>query len=420
MNDMILRNAFRRKGRTTMTVVAVAISMTLLVSMLSIAEGILYNAQVSIEESKRDIIVSSGGIHGITDGHTMTDELKALENVSAASAVLITGGTELLSLNFTDEGSGEDKTRSALGIGIVPDDEFSFLGDETERQFRDIFEIKYNDWFEEGGDPHYDNNYTGEWTYEIILDGTFAQRHNLTQGTRLKINDHPMDFKIVGTVTTILSEELLMDFDFGIIIMHLSELQSLLNLTANDLISSVSVSLEDEHKDVSAARDVAQSIKNKYPYYSVATKEDRLDSIEDELSLAQLLYTAIGSVSMVIGLLFVACIMIMSVFERTNEFGMMRAIGISKKTIFVQTLLESMVLVLIGAGAGIILGYFGSAAMGDWLRETSGLNREFTVFTPNLVISSIIIVIGFGSLISIYPAWQAARKKILDALRFIR
>jgi putative ABC transport system permease protein len=213
---------------------------------------------------------------------------------------------------------------------------------------------------------------------------------------------------------------LLIDFDFGIIIMHLSELQSLLNLTANDVISSVSVSLEDEHKDVNAARDVAQNIKEQYPFYSVATKEDRLKSIEDELSLAQLLYTAIGSVSMIIGLLFVACIMIMSVFERTNEFGMMRAIGISKKTIFMQTLLESMVLVIIGAGIGLFFGYFGSVATGDWLRETSGLNRDFTVFTPNLVITSLIIVISFGSLISIYPAWQAARKKILDALRFIR
>lgn len=417
---MILRNAFRRKGRTTMTVTAVAISMALLVSMLSIAEGILYNAQVGIEESKRDIIVASEGFHGISDGHTMKENLKGYENVSAASAILVTDGTEWLSLNFTDPVSGHQEDLSAFGIGIVPDDEFSFLEDETERQFRDIFEIKFNDWFEEGGDPHYDNNYSGEWTYEVLLDETFATKHNLTHGSQLNINNHPVNFSITGTITTILSEDLPIEVNFGILIMHLSELQSLLNLTANDVITSVSVSLDDEHKDVKAARDVALNIKDDYPFYSVATKEDRLDSIADELSLAQLLYTAIGSVSMIIGLLFVTCIMIMSVFERTNEFGMMRAIGISKKTIFKQTLLESMVLVIIGAGIGLVFGYFGSVATGDWIRETSGLNRDFTIFTPNLVITSMIIVIGFGSLISIYPAWQASRKKILDALRFIR
>ncbi len=420
MNKMILRNAFRRKGRTTMTVAAVAISMALLVSMLSIAEGILYNAQVGIEESKRDIIVASEGVHGITNGHALKDELKGYENISAASALLVTDWTELLSLNFTDPGSGEHENPSAIAIGIVPDDEFAFLGDETERQFSDIFEFKFNDWFEEGGDPHYDNNYTGEWTHEILLDQTFAERHNVVKGSQLEINNHPVSFRIIGTITTIFSEDLFVDIDIGIIIMHLSELQSLLNLTANDVVSSVSISLEDDHKDVNAARDIAQNIKEQYPFYSVATKEDRLDSIADELSLAQLLYTAIGSVSMIIGLLFVACIMIMSVFERTNEFGMMRAIGISKKTIFIQTLLESMVLVIIGAGIGLVFGYYGSVATGNWLRETSGLNRDFTIFTPNLVIISMIIVIGFGSLISIYPAWQAARKKILDALRFIR
>ena len=417
---MILRNAFRRKGRTGMTVTAVAISMALLVSMLSIAEGILYTAQMSIEESKRDIVVSSGGIHGITNGHALTEELRGHENISAASAVLVTDTTETLSLNVTDPETGENIIRQAFGIGIVPDDEFAFLGDETERQFRDIFELRFNDWFQVGGDPHYENNYTGEWTYEILMDETFAKRYNLINGSGLEINDHPLDFKIVGTISTIFSEDLLSELDIGIIIMHLSELQSLINLTDSDVITSVSVSLEDEHKNVNAARDIAQEIKEQYPYYSVATKEDRLDSIEDELSLAQLLYTAIGSVSMIIGLLFVACIMIMSVFERTNEFGMMRAIGISKRTIFMQTLLESMVLVIIGAGIGLIFGFYGSIAMGDWLREASGLNRDFTVFTPNLVINSMIIVIGFGSIISIYPAWQAARKKILDALRFIK
>ena len=418
---MIMRNAFRRKGRTAMTIAAVAISMTLLVSMLSIAEGILYNAQVGIEESKRDIIVASEGIHGIVNGHELVSELKNNENVSAASAILITDWSEFLLLNITDPRSGTQENFLALGVGLVPDDELAFLLDEDERRFRDFFEVKCNDWFGVGGDPHYENNYTGEWTHEIMIDDAFAQRHNLSADSEILINDHPVGFRINGTVSTILSGEGIFEgIDIGVVMMHLSELQSLLNLTANDVITSVSISLEDEHKDVNAARDIAQNIKVEYPFYSVATKEDRLDSISDELSLAQLLYTAIGSVSMIIGLLFVACIMIMSVFERTNEFGMMRAIGISKKTIFKQTLSESMVLVIIGAGIGLIFGYYGSVAMGDWLRETSGLNRDFTVFTPNLVFNSMIIVIGFGSLVSIYPAWQAARKKILDALRFIR
>jgi ABC-type antimicrobial peptide transport system permease subunit len=418
---MILKNAFRRKGRTTMTVAAVAISMALLVSMLSIAEGILLNAELGIEESKRDIIVSAQGAHGIVNGHGLVKEMVANENVSAASAILFTDWSEFLVLNITDPNTQIANDFLALGVGIVPDDEENFLGDETERRFRDVFEVKFNDWFEVGGDPHYENDYTGEWTYEMLIDETFANKHNISKGTEFFINDHPVRFHVSGTITTILSGEGIFEgIDIGVIMMHLSELQSLLNVTENDLITSLSVSLEDDKKDVETSRSVAQGIRTKYPFYNVLTKEDRLQSVQDQIVLARLFYTAIGSVSMIIGLLFVACIMIMSIFERTNEFGMMRAIGVSKKTIFVQTLLESMVLVVTGAIVGLIFGYFGSNALGDYLRSLTGINREFTAYTPELIMQSLFLVICFGTLISLYPAWQASRKKVVEALRFIK
>jgi ABC-type antimicrobial peptide transport system permease subunit len=412
---MILRNAFRRKGRTAMTITAVAISMALLISMLSIAEGILINAQTGIEESKRDIIISAEGAHGIANGHGLIKDLKTTGNISDASAVLVTDWTEFLVLNFTDPGT------NSIGVGLVPGDEEAFLIDETERRFRDIFEVKFNDWFNVDGDPHYENNYTGEWTYEIMIDENFAKRHNLSKDSELRINNHLVNFHIIGTISTILSDEgLLEGVDLGVVVMHLSELQELINLTANDLITSVSISLAEEHKDVETSRVIAKDIKTKYPFYNVMTKEDRLKSVQDQLVLAGLFYTAIGSVSMLIGVLFVACIMIMSIFERTNEFGMMRAIGISKKTIFLQTLIESMVLVMTGAFIGLIFGYFGSQAIGDYLRTSTGFNQEFTAFTPQLLVQSLLLIICFGTIISLYPAWTAARKKVVEAMRFIR
>jgi putative ABC transport system permease protein len=417
---MILENAFRRKGRTAMTILAVAISMALLVSMLSIAEGILQNAVSGIKESKRDIIVTGEGVHGIVDGHLFADLLEENENVSATSAAL--GDTsDLLDITFPDPDTGEDIMRAAMGIGIIPDDEKLFLGDADERRLRDIFEVKFHDWFNVGGDPHYENGYNGPWTYEILIDSTFANRHNLSIGDEIQIDTHPNKFHINGTFSTILSGEGLSGiFDLGIIIMHLSELQSIIGVEEDDLISSVSIALKEDHKDVKAAREIARDIKATYPFYSVRTKEDRLDSVSDQLELARVFYTAIGSVSMIIGLLFVACIMIMSVYERTNEFGMLRAIGISKKTIFTQTLGESMILVLIGGLIGLVFGFFGSQILGDYLRTTSGFNQQFTAFTPQLMIQSLAIIIIFGSLISLYPAWQASKKNVLDALRFIR
>jgi ABC-type antimicrobial peptide transport system permease subunit len=418
---MILKNAFRRKGRTAMTMLAVAISMALLVSMLSIAEGILENAISGIEESKRDIIVTGEGVHGIVNGHELSDTLLEDENVSATSPIVATDWTELLTLNFTDPNSKETRKRAAIGVGFIPERESLFLGDASERRLRDLFEIQFNNWFDVPGDPHYDNGYTGPWTYEVLIDETFAERHNLSIGDKMFISDHPQEFMVHGTFKTILSGEgVFENIDIGVVILHLSELQSLMGIDSQDLVSTISISLEEGHKDVRTARDVAKRLKDEYPFYNVATIEDRLDSVSSQLELARLFYTAIGSVSMIIGLLFVACIMIMSVYERTNEFGMLRAIGISKRTIFVQILAESMVLVVIGAIIGLFFGYFSSQALGDYLRSVSGFNQEFTAFTPGLIIMSLALIIVFGTMVSLYPAWQAARKNVLDALRFIR
>ncbi len=90
-----------------MTMLAVAISMALLVSMLSIAEGILENAISGIQDSKRDIIVTGEGVHGIVNGHELSNTLMADENVSATSPIVATDWTELLTLNFTDPNSKE-------------------------------------------------------------------------------------------------------------------------------------------------------------------------------------------------------------------------------------------------------------------------------------------------------------------------
>jgi putative ABC transport system permease protein len=416
---MILKNAFRRKGRTVMTITAVAISTALLVSMLSIAEGIMLNATMSIQESKRDIIITSEGAHGIVNGHELANDLMDDENVSHASAILGTDFQELLRLNISEYSPGKPEL-AALGVGVIPDDEIAFLSEESERKLQDVFEIRFLDWFDEGGDPHYENNYTGQWTYEILIDDVFAEKNNLSKGSEITINNMPHKFRISGLFSTVFTGEGAFSFDFGIVFMHLSELQSLLNLTDNDVVTSVSISLAEGSKDVKSARAVAEDMKNQYPFYSILTREDRLNSVEDQMVLARLFYTAIGSVSMIIGLLFVACIMIMSIYERTNEFGMMRAIGISKRSIFKQTIFESMVFVIIGALIGIILGYYGSQAFGDFLRTSSGLDQEFTAFTTSLLVQSLLIIIVFGTLISLYPAWQAARKNIQDALRFIR
>lgn len=430
---MIFRNLLRRKGRTAMTITAVVISAALLVSMLSIAEGIVYNATKKLRESKRDIIISSSGyqigsssIHGIVNGHAFVEELKSdTSNITEASPLLATGLSELLVLNYTNPINEDTIIFEGFGIGIVPGMEEHFLDKNRKARFADLFDITFHSWFNESGDPHFENNYAGDWTYEILMDEVFMDHKDFEYGDEMMINNHSKPFKIVGSFATSLSlKDLLggIEVDIAIVLMHLSELQDedILGLNDKDTISSISIALAKEVKDAEGSRAVANRIKTEHPFYSVSTKEDRLESVARQTTLAQLYSTAIGSVSLIIGLLFVTCVMIMAVIERTNEFGMMRAIGISKRTIFTQTLLESITIVIIGTSIGLIFGYFGSQALGDYISSSLGIQEEFTAFTPNLILRSILLIITVGTLVSLYPAWGASRKNIVEALRFIR
>jgi ABC-type antimicrobial peptide transport system permease subunit len=414
-----------------MTILAVLISSALLVSMLSIAEGILYNATKRLEESKRDIIISSSGyqigsgsIHGIVNGHEFVDELKEdSANITEASPLLATDLSELLVLNHT---KGDETTIfEGFGIGIIPGLEKRFLDENNKARFANLFDIEFIDWFEEPGDPHYENNYTGDWTYEVLMEEEFRKSKGFEKGDKVKINNHSNLFTIRGSFKTSISlDDLLGGFnvDIAIVMMHLSELQDeeILGLNDKDTISSISIALVDDVNDAEGSRAVANRIKTEHPFYSVSTREDQLESVARQTTLAQIYSTAIGTVSMIIGLLFVTCIMIMAVIERTNEFGMMRAIGISKKTIFTQTLLESLMIVIIGTLIGLIFGYFGSEALGDYISTSLGIQEEFTAFTETLIFRTILLVISIGTLVSLYPAWSASRKNIVDALRYIR
>ena len=86
---MIARNVFRRKGRTSMSVLAIAISMLLLLSMLSVAEGLWQAAVDDISKGREDILVTTGNFVGSTEilyGHELANILRAdTENISEAA-----------------------------------------------------------------------------------------------------------------------------------------------------------------------------------------------------------------------------------------------------------------------------------------------------------------------------------------------
>ena len=107
--------------------------------------------------------------------------------------------------------------------------------------------------------------------------------------------------------------------------------------------------------------------------------------------------------------------MVLSVFERTREIGMLRTIGMTRRQARRMIRHESVITALIGAALGLGLGLFLVRA-GD-RGASAGRASPFTIPVPTLVAFTLVAVLaGIGA--AIMPARRASRLNVLDALHY--
>ena len=105
--------------------------------------------------------------------------------------------------------------------------------------------------------------------------------------------------------------------------------------------------------------------------------------------------------------------MAQAIRERTNELAVLKTLGFPDGRILGMVLAESLLIALVGGGAGLVLSYLLITFSGD---PTGGLLPAFYFPTPSLV-AGVVLVFGLGLASGFLPAWQAGRLRITDALR---
>ncbi len=422
---MLMREIVRRKWRTSMTIIAVASSMVLLVAMLTLANGMVEHAVGLIASSEEDILITTYDYgNGIPNGHATMDELMATGNFSGVSPM----AADFMAAG--KNGSGVDPI-TVIGIGVIPSSIERFIGDDNKMFLLDT-EIEFDGWFEEHGDPHYENNYTGRWTREALIDKVLAKRYDIDLGDTFEVmfETRVEEVRVQGIFTTdFTGMGEFEDLFGGAILLHLSEFQDITNnhvvMQGNitivvDRIFGMSLALSEDLRNSEDLSDNTHWLREKYPYYSIATRADRIKDIEDRNVVARVFYTSVASVSLVIGLLFVASVMLMSVHEKTPQIGMMRAIGISRKSIFLMVLRESMVLIGVGGLLGIPPGLATAFLMARYITDVTGYAYPLPSLDPIFLFQMWLIVMVSGLIFSMIPAFKATRVNIVQAIHTVR
>ncbi|XHH09595.1 MAG: ABC transporter permease [Candidatus Bathyarchaeia archaeon] len=138
-------------------------------------------------------------------------------------------------------------------------------------------------------------------------------------------------------------------------------------------------------------------------------------------STIQLFLGGIAAISLLVAGIGIMNIMIVSLIERTREIGILKALGMKSRTVLTIFLGESVIIGLMGAVIGIILGWALANVTATVLSSGFFGTGSFAI-TPLLTAEVLLGALGFGVGVSVifalYPAWRASKLKPVDALRY--
>ena len=364
---MVIKNLWRRKARTSLTVAGIAIGIAVVVALLALADGISGQLNAVMSSTGAEITVMQAEIADI--------QFSSLdENV----------GQKL-------QGMTQVQWVSGLLMKIAPVEEkqfFMVMGLNPETDAFHHFRIV------EGRKPKPDG--------EIILGRMAADFFGKDPGDWLTIQGQKLE--IAGIYETGVA------FEDGGGVIPISTAQDLFK--RKGLVSFYQVKVRPDYLD--ELDSITEAIKDQIPLVQ-AYRSSVFGENTPDIQVLQSIAGIVSLIGLSAGALGTMNTMLMSVFERTREIGTLRAVGWRKGRVLRMILSESLVLCLIGGLVGIGLGS-GLIGLIDLHPQFAGLISAR--LNEEAILLGLVVALMLGLLGGLYPAWRAMRLQPLEAIRY--
>lgn len=157
----------------------------------------------------------------------------------------------------------------------------------------------------------------------------------------------------------------------------------------------------------------------KLPEVQVVGLQQVKNTLIGLVATAQTMIAAVAVIAIFVALLGVINAILMSVYERTGEIGIMKALGARREDIFVLVWIETLMICLLGSLAGSAAAWIGAGLIERGIRSLAnfGVSGSIVSITPRVIGLSIggSIVLGFFA--GLYPAWRASSMRPVEAIR---
>ena len=393
----ILRNLWRRKVRTVLTVTGIVMGIFALTTMGALAEhfNVLLGGGITYYSSSIQVASASGG--GAFGGGYMS--LDTVNKIKTIDGVIAVGPAVQV--------AAKPGSISAVNFG-VPDYVMNY----------DPASFKYSDFKVTLA--------SGRWPgdasrFAVTLGSSFATEFNKHVGDVISLPVRPSDatpdfvnhqFTVIGVLNQTLTAP-----DSGAFV-SLQDAQMLMgdslpqairsNVDPYTLITgAVAFGKPGVNLDTLAAR-ITKTVSG-----VKATKpSDLVNSFKSGGAVFTFMTTAAALLALIIGGLSVVNTMIMSVTERTREIGLKKAIGAKTRRILGEFLAESTAIGLLGGAIGFLLGLLLTLAL-----NSSDPSGGLFLITPRLTLIALGFAEALGAGAGVVPAMRAARMDPVTALR---
>lgn len=398
------RNIWRNKTRSFVVICSIMIGLWAGVFMLAFSWGLYKNniddtvfKQLShIQIHHPSFKVENESKYTISNTDEIIHKLQSNENVASVSSRVITTGMIT-----------SPTTASGVKIyGINPELEVTQIGlNENVRQ---------GAYFESGKDS------------EILIGEKLAKKLKIKVKSKVVLTFTDVENEIVSAAFRVgsLYRSKNISLDEVNVYVQKNQLRKLLGLEASES-NEIAILLKNEEQ-LNSVKAYSASLVSKGKVEDWKELSPELGMVIESFNMYTYIITGIILLALTFGIVNT---MLMSVLERVRELGMLMAIGLNKRKIFIMIMLETLYLTLIGCPIGLLVGWLSINFLGK-----SGINISMfseglasygfsSIVYPSLDNEKYVIVAGMcfvtAILAAIYPAYKALQLNPSEAIRKI-